>query len=255
MNTAQHQNPDHFLRRLDRLVGAELDVAKFLFQHRDLVLLLLDRVAVPSACSRVVVSLSERVDGPRVVLSREGWFITILGEGMTTNPHETIAVAHDVLLTAMIDHDTQHCLAWVIQEVQPHAARIARAHDDGQVALVVLEVHPAAAEAARALGWQGGRCEYLPLNRSRAERLALALSPREQRGRPEAEHTSAWLRGRRRGRVFVMVESALIALNYRAPSEFTIEPGTIARDGLVHRPTAALLAGRYVGRAKMGRGS
>jgi hypothetical protein len=253
MNTAQHQNrPDysaHFLTRLDRLADEQLVVAKFLFEHPDCVRLLLRRVEIPVDCLRVVVQLSDRVDGPKVVLTRDGALVTVLAEKMVCNPHGAMVVGHDVLLDAMVEHDIQHVLAWVVPHLEPHAARIAKAHDQGEVAVVFLDVVPAAANAARSLGWGGGPSECVPLNRTRAERLAASLAPYGAARGPEldAARTSAWLRGRRPGRVFVCVEAAALCLNFTPTSTFTVEPGTV--DGLVYRPTAAKLARRYVGRA------
>jgi hypothetical protein len=239
----------HFLTRLDRLADqSQLEVAKFLHNHPDLVQLVLQRVNIPSECSRVAISLSDPVDGPWVITTREGAFVTCLADGMKPK-RETMTVMHDVLFDAMLEHDTLHNLGWVVHEgIEPHASRVARAHENGEVALVFLAVHSSSADAARMLGWRGGYRECISMNRTRAERFADAL--------PSDDPCSKWLRGRRRGRIFVMVEAGNYCVNYKPVRGYSIEPGTTDREvGLIHQPSAERVAQTYLGRARAGRTS
>jgi hypothetical protein len=78
----------HFLSRLERLTGSDLDRAMRLYYHHDE----LRRVVTSAVENRepplpedhdVAVPLDETPDAPRVIVSRTGAFITCLGRGMT----------------------------------------------------------------------------------------------------------------------------------------------------------------------------
>jgi hypothetical protein len=77
---AQHTEP--FLSRLDRLVAAEVDVALGLYRDTGLVQTILASVKLPEAAERVAISLADPSDGPFLVVTRDGQFVTCLGRGM-----------------------------------------------------------------------------------------------------------------------------------------------------------------------------
>lgn len=107
------------------------------------------------------------------------------------------------------------------QGIKPHDHTITRAFSEGQVVLVFHNIasnSPEAIAAARSLGWRGASSECIPLNRTRAERIAELL--------PSADPCSKWLRGKRPGRIFVCSGAGTLCLNYDPEGSFSIEPGT-----------------------------
>jgi len=72
----------HFLRRLERIEPAEVELALSLYRDPPLVRELLSRAKLPDGAGRVALSLAHPVDGPFVVLERSGAFVTCLGRGM-----------------------------------------------------------------------------------------------------------------------------------------------------------------------------
>lgn len=72
----------HFLARLERLTRPEAELALGLYRDRDLVRFVLDEGRLPERASRVALSLDDPLDGPFVVVTRDGDFVTCLGRGM-----------------------------------------------------------------------------------------------------------------------------------------------------------------------------
>ena len=75
-----HQH--HFLSRLDRVSLPHVERALALYNDHELVHFILSRVTLPEGAARVAISLDDAVRGPFVVVTREGRFVTCLGEGM-----------------------------------------------------------------------------------------------------------------------------------------------------------------------------
>lgn len=73
----------HFLRRLERLSTPQTDLALALYRDPLLITYLLTKVRLPDGADRVALAIEDRPDGPHIVLSRDGAFITCLGEGMS----------------------------------------------------------------------------------------------------------------------------------------------------------------------------
>lgn len=73
----------HFLRRLDRLGDEQVEVALTLYRDRDLLKEVLGKTAIPYAAERVAISLDDPREGPFVVVTREGDYVTCLGRGMS----------------------------------------------------------------------------------------------------------------------------------------------------------------------------
>lgn len=72
----------HFLRRVDRLSTEHAELALGLYRDHALVKGLLKRAKLPDACDRVALSLHDDKEGPFIIVTREGKFVTCLGVGM-----------------------------------------------------------------------------------------------------------------------------------------------------------------------------
>jgi hypothetical protein len=76
------QHAEHFLSRLDRLPRSEVDLALELYRDPDLLRTVLDAAALPDRAERVAISIDDPVQGPFLVVTRDGHFVTCLGRGM-----------------------------------------------------------------------------------------------------------------------------------------------------------------------------
>jgi hypothetical protein len=76
------QHAEHFLSRLDRLPRSEVDLALELYRDPDLLRAVLDDAAPPDRAERVAISIDDPVQGPFLVVTRSGHFVTCLGRGM-----------------------------------------------------------------------------------------------------------------------------------------------------------------------------
>jgi hypothetical protein len=72
----------HFLSRLDRLSRAHVDLALALYRDDERLRYLLEQARVPEGAERVAVSLDHPREGPFVLVTRHGRFVTCLGRGM-----------------------------------------------------------------------------------------------------------------------------------------------------------------------------
>lgn len=72
----------HFLERLERLDGAQAELALALYYDGELVKYLLSQVELPDAAERVAISLHHPEQGPFIIVARDGGFVTCLGAGM-----------------------------------------------------------------------------------------------------------------------------------------------------------------------------
>lgn len=73
----------HFLQRLERVSPTQADLALALYRDPLRIKYLLAHVKLPEGSTRVAIALSERRDGPHVIVARDGSFVTCLGDGMT----------------------------------------------------------------------------------------------------------------------------------------------------------------------------
>ena len=96
---------EHFLRRLDRLSSSneELELALGLYRDHELVRYVLDNVRLPEGADRVALALGTASDGPHVVVTRDGHFVTCLGAGMKTGAHPVVSRAHLDALAAKVE--------------------------------------------------------------------------------------------------------------------------------------------------------
>jgi len=76
------QHAEHFLTRLDRLVGSEADLALDLYRDPELLRAVVDAASPPEGCERLAISLEDAATGPFLVVTRDGQFVTCLGRGM-----------------------------------------------------------------------------------------------------------------------------------------------------------------------------
>lgn len=75
-----HQH--HFLSRLDRVSLPHVELALGLYRDHHLVRYLLGCLSIPEAAERVAISLEHPERGPFLIVTRDGRFVTCLGEGM-----------------------------------------------------------------------------------------------------------------------------------------------------------------------------
>jgi len=81
----------HFLSRLDRVSLPHAELALGLYNDVPLLLFILQSVRLPEGAPRVAISLDHPTNGPFLVVTREGRFVTCLGEGMSPGELPVIA--------------------------------------------------------------------------------------------------------------------------------------------------------------------
>jgi hypothetical protein len=74
----------HFLSRLDRVSAPQVELALSLYNDAPLLRYLLGEAKLPEGAERVAISLHDPERGPFLVVTREGRFVTCLGEGMSS---------------------------------------------------------------------------------------------------------------------------------------------------------------------------
>jgi hypothetical protein len=72
----------HFLERLDRVTREQTEFALGLYRDHEAVRYVLDHVNLPAAAERVAIAIDDAREGPFVIVTREGRFVTCLGKGM-----------------------------------------------------------------------------------------------------------------------------------------------------------------------------
>jgi len=73
----------HFLSRLDRLALPQVELALSLYNDVALLQYILGQTRVPENAERVAISLDDRKEGPFLIVTRDGRFVTCLGTGMS----------------------------------------------------------------------------------------------------------------------------------------------------------------------------
>ncbi len=89
----------HFLSRLDRVSLQQVELSLGLYNNVPLLKYILAHAGLPEGAQRVAISLDSRNEGPFLIVTREGHFVTCLGRGMS---HDTPLVRRwqlDVLAT------------------------------------------------------------------------------------------------------------------------------------------------------------
>ena len=91
----------HFLRRLDRVSERHVEIALALYRDPVLVKAILGRIALPLGADRVAFSLEDASEGPFVVVTRDGRFVTCLAQGMHVGPETPIVTKAMLRATAV----------------------------------------------------------------------------------------------------------------------------------------------------------
>jgi hypothetical protein len=82
----------HFLERLERIDAPQAELALALYYDSELVRYVLSQVELPEAAERVAISLHDPVEGPFIIVARDGGFVTCLGVGMRPGPDKPVVV-------------------------------------------------------------------------------------------------------------------------------------------------------------------
>ena len=77
---------EHFLRRLDRVADHHVELSLTLYRDQALLKEVLNRAELPPGIGRLAISLEDPVEGPFVIVSRDGGFVTCLAKGMLLGP-------------------------------------------------------------------------------------------------------------------------------------------------------------------------
>jgi hypothetical protein len=111
----------HFLDRLDRVPRIIVDEALALYRDPDRVLHVLARAHVPVDATRAALSLGGD-DGPFVVVTRDGKFVTCLGKGMSTGAlHVVSREKLDAHSSQLAEQRARHDLARSLTAASGHA--------------------------------------------------------------------------------------------------------------------------------------
>lgn len=73
---------DHFLTRLDRLAGGDVELALELYRDPELLRTIVTSSGLTDNAERLAISLDDPEEGPFLVVTREGAFVTCLARGM-----------------------------------------------------------------------------------------------------------------------------------------------------------------------------
>ena len=73
---------EHFLRRLDRVSDHHVELSLTLYRDQELLRDVLARAELPEGAQRLAISLEDPLEGPFVIVTREGRFVTCLAKGM-----------------------------------------------------------------------------------------------------------------------------------------------------------------------------
>ena len=75
----------HFLERLQRANEEQTNLALELYNDSERVRFVLEQASLPAGPERVALSIDPSDEGPYVLVTREGKFVTCLGRGMGFN--------------------------------------------------------------------------------------------------------------------------------------------------------------------------
>lgn len=99
----------HFLERLDRLDEPEVEEALALYYDAALVRDLLGYVTARGHADRVAIALDDAGEGPFVIVTQQGDFVTALGRGMSVGE---LPVVPRAAWTAIRHQNQRHAEAW-----------------------------------------------------------------------------------------------------------------------------------------------
>lgn len=101
----------HFLERLDRVTRAHAEFALGLYRDHEAVRYVLERANLPEDVDRVALAIDDAKEGPFIIVTRDGRFVTCLGKGMH---HDRPVIARpriDALLGKVADKRARQELA------------------------------------------------------------------------------------------------------------------------------------------------
>ena len=93
----------HFLERLDRVDREQTEFALSLYNDHEAVAFVLGRVNLPEGTERVALAVDTSSDGPVVLVTRDGKFVTCLGRGMRHDHPVVPRQQLDALLAKVAD--------------------------------------------------------------------------------------------------------------------------------------------------------
>jgi SEC-C motif-containing protein len=109
----------HFLERLDRVRRDQVDFALALYRDHEAVKYVLERVKLPTDAPRVALAIDDPREGPFVIVTRSGQFVTCLGLGMSPDPCPVVPRGQiDALLAKLADRRVRRQVA--AREMRPH---------------------------------------------------------------------------------------------------------------------------------------
>lgn len=88
------QHDEHFLSRLARLDREHAEIAMGLYYDSALVQTILHRAGIPHEAERVALSLGTPEEGPFIIVTRDGHFVTCLAEGMRVQEGQPVITRH-----------------------------------------------------------------------------------------------------------------------------------------------------------------
>ncbi|HSO00588.1 MAG TPA: SEC-C metal-binding domain-containing protein [Candidatus Nanopelagicales bacterium] len=142
-----HQH--HFLSRLDRLARPDVELALELYRDHEQVHFLLGELRVPEGHERIALSLDDPREGPFVIVTREGRFVTCLGRGMKPGRCPVVPRAQlDAVIARHEDLRGRIAAAWAIEGKGGGLSRLLRRiYDAGDAAcredmLIAASIQP-----------------------------------------------------------------------------------------------------------------
>lgn len=127
----------HFLQRLDRVTREQTEFALGLYRDHEAVRYVLDHVNLPPAAQRVALAVDDAREGPFVLVTLDGRFVTCLGRGMR-HDHPVVPRGQvDALLAKVADKRARREIAQcelrpdedeedIFQRVLSRGSRLAR---------------------------------------------------------------------------------------------------------------------------------
>ncbi len=127
----------HFLGRLDRVTREQTEFALGLYRDHEGVRYVLDQVNLPPSAERVAIAIDDVREGPFVIVTRDGRFVTCLGKGMHQDHPVVPRPQVDALLAKVADKRARREMARrelrpdededdVFQRIATRGSRLAR---------------------------------------------------------------------------------------------------------------------------------
>jgi len=109
----------HFLGRLDRVTRAHTEFALNLYNDGEAVKFVLERAHLPREAERIALAIGDAKQGPFVIVTRDGRFVTCLGEGMSVGGCPIVARSQiDGLLSRLVEKRARREVA--AREMRPN---------------------------------------------------------------------------------------------------------------------------------------